>query len=115
MPLTPLTPDLKSLYTVRAGSDVGAFVEKHAFLVPLLIETYDQIQTYFPDAICTLDVFVDPDSLDHRDLVVTIGTILDVDEAFATLKRFEKAWWFPNMNRANGYINIEIEFQPDEF
>lgn len=117
MQSTPLTHDLKSLealYYLRGSAEIAVFLEKYGFLIPILLEAYPQIQAHFPDAVCALEVFVDPDSPGHQDLLLTISTTLDVDQAFATLKQFDKAWWVANMDRAQGYLIIDIEFQPHE-
>jgi hypothetical protein len=60
-----------------------------------------------------LDATVDPDGLtgDNEELVVSIGTPLDGEEALKTLEQFYDDWWPHPSNEAADKIAIGLEIE----
>ena len=90
--------------------EVRHFLERHAFLVPVLDEAYLRIAQYFPQAQTALKLSSDADasSLDEQ-LVLIIGTNLSLDVALAQLKCFDRDWWRDKVDQAQGKLIINLE------
>lgn len=104
-----LLQKLETLYLFREREDILGFLEQNPFLVPLLIEGNEVVQRYFPDAKSALEIIHDPDSPDHAQLLLTIGTPAPVEEALARLDEFDAAWWHANRHRTQRKLVIDTE------
>jgi hypothetical protein len=112
--------DLRSVKPVRNGSvpsadiqgEVRHFLERHAFLVPILDEAQIHIAEYFPQAQIVFELSPDAEvsPLDEQ-LLVHIGTSLPLDVALAQLKSFDRDWWLDKIDQAQGKIIINLELQ----
>lgn len=112
--LTQHLEHLEMRYQLRERENVIGFLEQHAFLLPVLVELNAPIQRYFPGAVCALEVFHDPDSPDHAQLLVAIGTPLPADEALNRLDELDANWWHANRQRTQRKLVIDTEFQRHE-
>lgn len=90
---------LKRFYVFREPTEVLEFLEKHPFLVPLLLEAPARIRQYFPDSPLFLQYVPDPESDDEK-LVAYIATNLAPEEAIDTLEQFDDNWWVDVEERA---------------
>jgi hypothetical protein len=105
------TRSLERLYTFRRRAEVSQFLEKHPFLVPLLLEAYSEFGNYFgPYPQVFLEVVTDPEAADDRQLFAFISTRLSPDEALDRLEQFDKSWWLSALDRAEGNLCIHVEF-----
>ncbi|HID61453.1 MAG TPA: hypothetical protein EYP49_01715 [Anaerolineae bacterium] len=102
---------LERLYTFRRRVEVLGFLEKYPFLAPLLLEAYDRIRIYFPDSPLFLEVVTEPEANDDYQLVVSVAIVLDPDEALESLEQFDEDWWLDALDRAQGMLCIDVEFQ----
>ena len=108
-------PDVRSLeqlYSFRRQAEVLQFLEAHPFLVPLLVEAHSKIGDYFgsnPEV--ALEVVTDPEAIDDHELFAFIRTSLPADEAHDRLDRLGEEWWLDAMERAQGKLCIDMEFQ----
>jgi hypothetical protein len=102
---------LERLYTFRERAEVLAFLERHPFLVSLLLEAYGEIGNYFSDSPIFLEVVTDPEAFDDHQLAVSIATNLDPDEAIDTLEQFDENWWLDALDQAQGKLCIDVEFR----
>lgn len=111
---------LRSVKPVGNGSvlladiqgEVRSFLERHAFLVPILDEAHLQIAHYFPQAQITLELSSDADAsaLDDQ-LLLLIGTTLTSDVALAQLRYFDRDWWLDKVDQSQGKLTINLELQ----
>lgn len=107
-----LETNLEHLYTFREPAEVIQFLENHRFLIPLLGEAHVQLKNYFgPSAQIFLEVVVDPEVEDDRELVAFVHTDLSADEAFERLRQFDRDWWLDASVEAQGALSIHVEFQ----
>lgn len=108
---------LDRLFTFTCRLSVQRFVVEHPFLVPLLVEAYEQIRSYFPSALLYLDVVSDPETggdapgSDTEQLVLSIMTDLGVDEAMDMLDCFDHDWWLGALPRSHGDLVVTLEFR----
>ena len=102
--------EIERSFAVRNEPDVIGFLGEHAFLVPLLRESYDRINAYFPAAQPTLEIVADPDGADDSQLVIFVPTKLEPQEAMAHLERFDENWWLDALDQARGKLCITLEF-----
>lgn len=102
---------LEQHYTLREPQEVLDFLNKHSFLIPLLLEAPDKIHHYFPDAPLSLAIAIDPESSspDSDELVILIETDIDADESVDNLWELNKAWWLTAERRSQGKMFIDLE------
>lgn len=102
---------LERQYIFRHREEVIGFLERHPFLVPLLLEAYNKIDTYFPGyPQVFLEVITDPEEPDDIQLIASIKINLLPDEALEKLDAFDREWWLRSMDRARGELCIHVEF-----
>jgi hypothetical protein len=109
---------IEQLYTLTHRDLVLRFLNEHVSLVPLLIEAYGQIEVHFPPSRLFLDVVTDPEvagdeagERDSEELILSIATQLDVQEALDRLAQLDNDWWLAALPRADGKLCINLEFQ----
>jgi hypothetical protein len=102
---------LERQYVFKDRDQVFHYLENHPFLVPLLLEAYSKIDTFFPEyPQVLLEVVTDPEVPDDTQLVASIRVNLSPDEALERLDSFDRQWWLPSMDRAKGELCIHVEF-----
>jgi len=100
---------IERLYTLRERAEVLGFLERHPFLVSLLLEAYGQIGNYFPGSQIFLEVLTDPEAFNDYQLIASIATNLGPDEAIDMLEQFDENWWLDALDRAQGKLCIDVE------
>ncbi|MFB2917011.1 hypothetical protein [Aerosakkonema funiforme] len=98
---------LEKLYTFREKPEVLDFLEKHHFLIPLLLEAHPRIREHFPDSPLFLEYVPDPEIDDPR-LVVYIATNLDTEEALDRMDLLDD-WWVEVPNRGQGKMFFNLD------
>ena len=98
---------LEKLYTFRERIEVLDFLEKHPFLIPLLIETHPHIREHFPDSPLFLEYVPDPE-IDDPPLVVYIATNLETEEAWDRMDLLDN-WWVEVPNRGQGKMFFNLD------
>jgi hypothetical protein len=102
---------LERLYTFRGRAEVSWFLEKYPFLVPLLMEAYSKFGNYFgPYPRAFLEIVIDPEVPDDRELFALVCTSLMPDEALDRLDRFDRDWWLDASQTTQGKLCIDVEF-----
>ena len=95
-------------YYVRTDkARVDEFLKRHPGLDNLLLEAYEQIHAYFPESRNLLEVITDPE-LGYQQLLVTVMTPCDIDEAMNRLDTFRDDWWLDNLWRADEKLLIDV-------
>jgi len=91
--------------------EVSLFLESHPFLVPLLLEAYSEIKSYFglyPQVF--LEVVSDPEVQGLVELFGYIVTRLTPEEAGKRLQGFDRTWFLNQLPRVKGLLNFDVEF-----
>jgi hypothetical protein len=110
--LEPALQPLEHRYIFRRSEDVSRFLQAHPFLVPLLDEAHDKIAECFgPSLEVILEVVTDPEVHGLVEMVGYIVTSLTPEEAGKRLQRFDREWFLPQVSRANGRLNFDVEFR----
>src|SRR4051794_27187232 len=99
-PIVPEPPVAGYICESRAA--VQQFLEAAPALIPLLLEAYPVIQSYFPQAAVHLEVVDDPEAIGITELVAAINPPAAPDEAVEILLRFADGWWRDAAARAQG-------------
>jgi hypothetical protein len=102
---------LKRIYTFQSGPEVVKFLNAEANLVPLLKEAYDEIRKYFPSAVLILDILIDPEATDEKELAILIRTSLHPDEALDRLDLLDEEWWLDASLDTGEKLSIHLEFE----
>jgi hypothetical protein len=102
---------LKNLYVLRDENTIHSFLQEYAHLVDLLLEAYQHIEIYFgSNPRVFLEVVIDPEATNDRQLVAYIRTDLPPDEALSKLQQLDERWWLDAMDRSEGKLCVHIEF-----
>jgi hypothetical protein len=102
---------LERLYTFRRRAEVSRFLERHSFLVPLLLEAYSRFGYYFgPYPQVFLEVVRDPEVQGLVELFGYIVTRLTPEEAGKQLRRFDRDWFLHQLPHVKGLLNFDVEF-----
>lgn len=102
---------LERLYSFRKGVEVSQFIERHSFLVPVLVEAYSKIENYFglyPQVF--LEVVNDLEVQGLVELFGYIVTRLTPEEAGKRLQRFDQDWFLNQLPQVKGLLNFDVEF-----
>jgi hypothetical protein len=102
--------ELKQLYTLRKWDEVVSYIGENSFLIPLLKAAPKQIKTYFPNVPLFLELFIDPDNLRDRYLIIWIGTQFSVDETLDKLYKLEESVWESIFVASNDKISFNIKY-----
>jgi hypothetical protein len=102
---------LRKKYEFRDKEEVTSFIKANPQVEPLLFEALEPIAAVFPDSALALEVFHNPEYRDADQLVINISTGLAVKEALVELDKIDRGWWGTNVNRANGKLSIDLEFE----
>lgn len=108
---------LEHSYTLVAPGRVSRFLDGHPFLAPLLLETRERIEEFFPASRLFLSIMVDPEIAESdteassEEVVLSIATRLAPGEAMDRLDQFDAGWWLGALPRAQGKLVINLAFQ----
>lgn len=103
---------LESLYDLRDRLEVMGFVASNLFLLPLLQQIPEQTKKYFGEPTqLSLEVIIDHEEKNDKELVAFICTSLSPDEAFVKLKTFDRDWWLGILPEARGKLLVDVEFK----
>jgi len=102
---------IEQAYHLQDRDEVLCFLEAYPFLVPLLLEAYDNIQAYFPDSSLSLAVVEEADDTSEPQLVLHIRTPDTPEEAFMALNELDEDWWLDALPFARGHMFINVRPQ----
>jgi hypothetical protein len=109
--IDPALQALDQFYTFRRAEEVSGFLQAHPFLVPLLLEAHGKIAKYFgPSPEVVLEVIIDPEAEDDRELFALVRVDLSPDEAVRRLERFDQEWWLDASSQGCCLLNIDVEY-----
>lgn len=102
---------VERLYDFRDYTSVAAFLRQHPFLVGILLEAYERIQSYFGVGTqVVLELFSQPDNVDAQELFALIRTNLEPKEVIARLEAFDNEWWLDALPEARHKMTIDVEY-----
>jgi len=102
---------IEGLYSLKGKAAVIQFLDEYPFLIPLLlVEARKNIRAHFPHSKVSLEVIVDPEAEDDQ-LLASVSTTLDADDAYRRLKEFDRAWWLDAMEQSQGLLCISVKLQ----
>ncbi len=108
-----LIADLGVRYIFRDPTAVTTFLRDHAYLVPLLDEAADQIARHFGEMTpVVLEVVVDREAENQRELFALIQADLPFAEANRRLDELGDSWWLEALDRARCNLTIDVESRP---
>jgi hypothetical protein len=90
---------LEKLYQLRGKTEILQFLEKHDFLMPVLLEAPEKISNYFPGKNLCLTVETDAEFIESEMLFLDI--IIDgdadeiLDEALDKEEKLSEDWYLP--------------------
>lgn len=89
---------------------VTDFLRTNPFLINLLLEAHDEIKNVFgPSTQMSLSLFSDFDYPDETKLYLSINSI-DLQNDIDKLDQIDRNWWFHNLHKAKGKMNLDLEF-----
>lgn len=91
---------LEQFYRFRKSEEVWHFLERHRYLIPLLMEAYSHIRKYFPTADLVLEYALDPEVMGEEQLILSISFEHNVNKAHNALEQFDHDWWFDAGDKA---------------
>jgi hypothetical protein len=91
--------------------EVEKYLDENPFLVPLLAEAGRILPRHFPDATLRLEVVIDPEVPNEKQLVLSIAPRLPAPEALAVLRRFDEGWWLDRLPEAQDRLAITLTFE----
>lgn len=94
-----------------APATVAQFIQENAFLAELLVEIRAKVSEMFGAATqIRLDLLDDPEFLGQPKLYAVILTPLAAEAALALQARLDDDWWLDNLDRAQGKLNLCVEY-----
>jgi hypothetical protein len=97
-----------NMYDIRGNfagcKAVREFLQCNTFLIPLVSEAYERLQTHFPYSTIFMDVV-------HDELVISVGTTLSPKETRKNLNAFDEEWWLDVCVNSHAKLCITVEFQ----
>lgn len=112
----PVVSELEKLFSLRDKKQVFNFINRfptdlYALLLSTLVEAGIYIKRYFPESTLYLRYFTDPEAFDEDHLIILIGTKLKPKEALKKLDHVYDFWAYDALDRLNGALTINLEFQ----
>ncbi|MEG3971380.1 hypothetical protein QUA00_27720 [Microcoleus sp. T2B6] len=105
---------LEKLYSWRGKTEILQFLEKHQFLIPVLLEAADKICHYFPDAKLFIECVTDPEAVEDSMLELAICMNVTPEEAVDKLNQFQDEWWLNLSDKIRQPLCPILEY-PDDF
>lgn len=97
------------LYTLRNADEVKAFLREHPRLIQLLLEAKIVVEEFFEAIGITLQVVIDSEGTNHKQLFAYISTNLPPVEAIERLDAFNEAWFLKQIDGVGDFFNFNLE------
>ncbi|MEH1846492.1 MAG: hypothetical protein V7L25_16210 [Nostoc sp.] len=110
-------PDIQSLeklYSLEGRTEVLQFLDKHSFLMTVVLDSPNNIYHYFPKSHLCLEMFIDPENNDSVQLVLSIKVKLDRYDAGVKLRQLDRDWFKTLSSQVHDLFFTVIE-NPDDF
>ena len=86
------------------------FLNKNAFLIPIISEAEDKINFFFKDELAdiTLEKFLNPETGEEK-IILTIILDTTPEKALERFKEFRNNWWLNVVKNTNWKLEIDID------
>jgi hypothetical protein len=101
---------INKIYCIIDSPEVSDFLDKHQELFSIILEAETQIRKYFLNDRLSLKIVTDPEIANWKNLMITIHTKLNADQALDRLKQLDNDWWLDVFSQVGGKLNIYIDF-----
>lgn len=105
---------LEKLYSLEGQTEVLQFLDKHSFLITVVLDSSNKIYHYFPESHLCLEIFIDPENNDLVQLVLSIKVKLDHYDASVKLRQLDQDWLKTLSSQVHDSFFTVIE-NPDDF
>jgi hypothetical protein len=100
---------LAKLYTFNDYVSVANFLRGNTFLLNVLLEAHDKIQTYFGlHTNVVLEVFTDHEAENDQELFALIQANLSIEEELDALDKLYEGWWLDALPAAKCKLTIDV-------
>jgi hypothetical protein len=104
-------PDWHASYEIENAADVDAYVDRHRFLRPLLLEAPARIaESFGPHDGLALEAPIDPED-SSRHLYLRIRTAAPFESVQRARDRLDDEWWIGAMREARGRMTVDVEYR----
>lgn len=95
---------LRDYYNMGGEPDIRRCLEGNDNLVPLLYDIHKRMQKYFPNSPLSMRVL-------QNDLIVSVGTTFNPEEAMDRLDRFDDDWWLDKSLALDSSTSIYVRVE----
>lgn len=106
-PITSAIKLIDELFVIDDYSETLYFLRNNPHLLEIIISAYKEIQKRFEGSFY-LKLELDQDE-DKIYLLIVCSS--DYDLAYSNLEKLDKEWWYENVLRTGGKMNIDVEFE----
>ena len=101
---------IEEKFEFRDRENVTRFLKENDFLISLIVEGYEKIQTEFGQKCRLILALVKDSESDHdEELFILVRATLSVQEASKCLERLDEKWWLKASRNAQCKLNIDFE------
>jgi len=101
---------LRGKYKLSNPSKLLSFFEKNSYLIPVVIEAYEELKERFPSEKLVLEVVSDSEDDSCDELFAYINTSLPVEEALQKLDDLDEQWFLNKLDETKGLFNFNLKF-----
>jgi hypothetical protein len=106
---TKIIGSIMNMYEVIHCKEVEFFLKGKVLIRQLVIETYYQLISFFPESDrISLELTIDPEN-DKKSLVASVFSELSVDDAFNQLDKFDAEWFADQFSISDNIFNVTVE------
>jgi len=102
---------IEKRFFLKEPEQITKFLALNPYLIPVLSETANILDRYFPGGNYNLHWYVDPEIAAFKWLTIEIPTKYSPREASDRLNRFDDEWWIDNEYKTNGNVIVNVEFE----
>jgi hypothetical protein len=98
--------EIQGLYVVPQIAKVRQFLQRHPFLMDIVIEARQQITEHFQECDVILRVHDDPEDPGNQSLVAYIHAPQDMEAALGHLHALDEDWFINQLESTEGLFNL---------
>lgn len=98
-------------YQLENPADVRDFLRMNLPLVDVLVEALSPLNNIFGNIQkLLLEVVIDPEAPEYKELVCSVYTTLEPEEALSKLDAFDDSWFLSQIDKTKGALNFRLDF-----
>jgi len=96
---------LRNYYNMEGEKNIRKCIDGNDNLIPIFYDIHKNIQKYFPNSPLSMRAI-------QNDLIISVGTTFNPEEAIDRLDRFDDGWWLDKSFAldTNTRISIRVEY-----